>query len=208
MKSRHQKALKRVMILALFIAPAIGALGYYQLTNPLKGIEHFGSVEPFVLPFEGKPGGLTNSTLASQVSVIARAPVDCKEDCQALLLRDLTELERWSGRHLPKNPEAYNFPVKFYFLSGNPPSDLPPGIQGLKAPPGVLPLKPRELNSDYAALVILDDVGEYRGYIPQSDPGRIEKTSRLLSKIVAHGSLIAYVANQTLMWERAKKPPR
>ena len=53
------------------------------------------------------------------------------------------------------------------------------------------------------AMVLVDDAGFYRGYVPFDDPQFHDKLTVELSRIVSHQYLLHYVTRQTLMWRKA-----
>lgn len=206
MNRRHQRALRRVSILAFFLAIPIGFLAYLHETNVEVDVTEFGVVPDFFYTFSNNPVGITHFDTEQYPMLIAWVDRACVEGCPQVESQ-LESLQSFVNEEL-QYPTSYkvNFPrsVRLIVMSREHPPKLElegwdlAVLRGDKKP--LVPEVRRD--AERPAVVLIDDASFFRAYVPLSDEKAYEKLTREMTRIVSHHSLMHYVTQQTLMWRK------
>ncbi|MGE0174266.1 MAG: hypothetical protein AB7T49_15825 [Oligoflexales bacterium] len=199
----HVRAFTLVAVITAALAPALMWLQKNKTEHASTG---FGYTAEFAYPYENKAGGLTNFDLENQVAVVGVANSSCGAECRQDLLEAMKGVQGWSEEHLAGRNETYVLPVKYYFMAEELPK-IPAEWGGFvlsEKVAALLPERNEELTSHPALIAVIDNTGLYRNIVSPQDQQGLETIKRELSKIISHSSLINYVAEQTLMWEKAR----
>jgi hypothetical protein len=199
----HMRALIVAMALGAILVPALVWVNNQKTEHATTG---FGYTAEFAYPFDNKAGGLTNFDLENQVAVVGVAQPGCSGECLGALVESLKRIQQWSDAHLAGRNETYILPVRFYVMAEDLP-EVPKEWGTFKLSYKIMPLLPdlkENFRSEPALIAVVDNTGFFRTIVAPGETESNEAVQRELSKIIAHSSLVNYVAEQTLMWEKAR----
>lgn len=205
MSSKHKKAIRVTIIVALLMLLPLGYLGYLYKQDLTGEFGDLGSVPEFYLNFANRSGGFTHFDTQRQITVAAilgqACTIDCKNQTEAM-----ADLYRWVQENLTEKHHDVPtpLPIRFVTMAEALPTEIPEGWDAVHVEDIKQYLMPEETLAA-PSFVVIDDAGRYRAQLNMTEPLTQEKMHRLLTKINSHQFLIHYLVKQTLMWEKAKK---
>lgn len=211
MNSRHKKATRVVVILAiLFAAP------YLYFAKLLKNhvsldVEGMGRVGEFAYGFVNDPVGITHQDTKQYPLLVAILKDTCQESsdtCQRML-EQMNLLESWLSEKILVDQQYISTPRKLRLVAmvaeNSAPQDLSDTWKLSLLSEGESYLVPENRKqAKYPAFVLIDDTGYYRGYVDLDDELLQEKLRKEISKIVTDQYLKHYVSKQSMMLRRAR----
>ena len=212
-KSKHRKALKATVLVALVSMIPISILMYFHLTKHDIDLENFGVVPDFAYTFANHPGGITHHDTERYPILVAVLKDTCsvqnsQTSCDQALA-SMRHLKAWVEKHIQKKlPNVVNPPPLQLIVmtegAGLDPKTIE-GWQAIEVPKGGPYLVPEvRSNAAYPAYVVIDDSSFYRAYLPMAEQESTEKLKSVINQVVSNQHLMHYVGQQVLMWEKYK----
>ena len=199
---KHKKAIIVTSIVAAILAiPVLYLLHLYE--NDLKiSTEGMGRVEDYAYYYDNKTGGITTKDSERFIFLMGVFKSSDSEDKIEKSLEKLNSLKKWAEDQLTeKVGDIGNPPGLKYLLMTD--TELPAAVDEswgvIKVGEGQSFLIPdNKKDAESPAIVLVDDHGYYRAYLPISDDSSLEASKKELTKMIWNQFLQYYIKMQQL----------
>jgi hypothetical protein len=204
---KHKKAiLVTAFVAAILAVPVLYLLHLYENDSKIS-TEGMGLVGDYAYYFDNQTGGITTKDSDRFIFLMGVfKSSDSKEDIEASLVK-LDSLKKWSEDQLTeKVGDIGNPPGLKYILMTD--TDLPQVdkswgvIKISESQKFLLPANKKDDKSP--AIVLVDDHGYYRGYLPLSDESSLDTAKKELTKMISNQFLQYYIKMQQLELKKSK----
>ncbi len=206
MNTRHKRALRATLIVALVCAGPMWFFYRESRKSVVPDVKRFGMVPDFVLNFVNQPVGLTSFDTQKHITLVAVLKDSCAQDCPETV-KFLQQLKTWADAELRLHSAKITQPqpIRFVIQTQGATETLPQdwSIASMADDDVYLVPEPKK-DAPVPAVVLIDDSGFYRAYQPLAEAGAETLLKQELTRMITQQYLLHYVAEQTLMWEKSK----
>jgi hypothetical protein len=208
MQNNRKRALRVTLLVAFIAAIPLSYFAYLSFTTPALEVKNLGVVPQFSLHFSNNPIGMTHFDTERHPTVIAIVRDLCETGCESFA-RKMVDLEHWVEKHIKQDLPNVKDPSKIRLIAmGEGPEflrQMPAGWDLATAGDQQPYLIPPSFTDDKSpAFVVIDDSSFFRAYLPEQEDRLMDNLKVLITRITSHQYLMHYVAQQALMWQKAR----
>ena len=202
---KHKKAITVTSIVAAILAVPVLYLFHLYENDPNISTEGMGRVGEYAYYYDNKTGGIT--TKDSERFIFLMGIIKKSDNKVEESIAKLSELKTWAENQLTeKVGDIGNPPGLKYILMTDaelPEVDTSWGVIKLAAGQEFL-LPQNKVDAESPAIVLVDDHGFYRAYLPLAEDTSIDAAKKELTKMISNQFLQYYIKMQQLELKKSK----